>query len=44
MDLFLTITPLSFEKTHVRETGLRDFHKLITTLFKNIFSRLNTQF
>ena len=39
-DLFLTNTPLSFQKTHVSETGLSDYHKLITTLFKTNFSRL----
>ena len=31
--LFLTNTPLSFQKTHVSETGLSDYHKLITTFF-----------
>ena len=40
IDLFLTNTPLSFQKTHVSETCLSDFHKLITTFFKTNFSRL----
>ena len=40
IDLFLTNTPLSFQKTHVSETGLSDYHKLITTFFKTDFSRL----
>ena len=39
-DLFLTNTPLSFQETHVSETGLCDYHKLITTFFKANFSRL----
>ena len=29
-----------FQKTHVRETGLSDYHKLIVTFFKTFFSRL----
>ena len=29
IDLFLTNKPLSFQKTHVTETGLSDYHKLI---------------
>ena len=40
IDLFLTNTPLSFQKTHVSETGLSDYHKLITTFFKTNFSPL----
>ena len=39
IDLFLTNTPLPFQKTHVSETGLSDYHKLITT-FKTNFSRI----
>ena len=39
IDLFLTSTPLFFQKTHVSETGLSDYHKLIIT-FKTNFSRL----
>ena len=40
IDLFLANTPLSFQKTHVSETGLSDYHKLIATFFKTNFSRL----
>ena len=40
IDLFLTNKPLSFQKTHVTETGLSDYHKLISTLFKSHFTRL----
>ena len=36
--LFLTNTPLPFQKTHVSETGLSDYHKLITTFLKTNFS------
>ena len=39
-DLFLTNTALSFQKTHVSDTGLSDYHKLITTFFKTNFSCL----
>ena len=40
IDLFLTNTHLSFQKTHASETGLSDYHKLITTFFKANFSPL----
>ena len=40
IDLFLTKKPLSFQKTHVTETGLSDYHKLISTFFKSHFTRL----
>ena len=40
IDLFLTNTPLPFQKTHVSETGLSDYHKLIATFFKTNFSRV----
>ena len=40
IDLFLTNTPLHFQKAHVSETGLSDYHKLIATFFKTVFSRL----
>ena len=41
IDLFLTNTPLPFQKIHVSETGLSDYHKLITTFkTKTNFSRL----
>ena len=38
-DLFFTNRPLSFQKTHVTETGLSDYHKLISTFFKSRFSK-----
>ena len=38
IDLFLTNTHLSFQKTHASETGLSDYHKVITTFFKTNFS------
>ena len=31
---------MSFQKTHVSETGLSDYHNLLTTFFKTNFSRL----
>ena len=34
VDLFLTNKPKSFFKTHATETGLSDYHKLISTFFK----------
>ena len=40
IDLFLTNKPLSFQKTHVTETGLSDYHKLMSSFFKSYFSRL----
>ena len=39
IDLFFTNKPLSFQKTHVTETGLSDYHKLISTFFKSRFSK-----
>ena len=39
IDLFLTKKPLSFQKTHITETGLSDYHKLISTFFKSHFTR-----
>ena len=44
IDLFLTNTPLSFQKTHVSETRLSNYHKLITTFFKTNFSCLGPKF
>ena len=35
IDLFLTNKPKSFFKTHTTETGLSDYHKLISTFFKS---------
>ena len=40
IDLILTNKPSSFNKTLVTETGLSDYHKMITTFFKLHFSRL----
>ena len=40
IDLFLTNKLLSFQKTRVTETGLRDYHNLISTFFKSHFIRL----
>ena len=40
IDLFLTNKSLSFQKTHVTETGLSDYHKLISTFFKSHFIRV----
>ena len=34
-----SLTDLSFSKTHVTETGLSDYHKLISTFFKSRFSK-----
>ena len=34
IDLFLTNKPISFFKTYTTETGLSDYHKLISTFFK----------
>ena len=31
IDLFLTNRPLSFQKTRTTETGISDYHKLIST-------------
>ena len=39
IDLFFTNKPLSFQKTHVTETGLSDYHKLISTFFKSQFPK-----
>ena len=35
--------PSSFQKTMATETGLRDFHKLVSTFFKSHYSRLKTK-
>ena len=40
IDLILTNKPLSFQRTQVTETGLSDYHKLITTFFKCKSQRL----
>ena len=41
IDLFLINTPFSFHKSHVSETGLSDYYKLITNFFKANFSCLS---
>ena len=38
-DSFFTNKPLSFQKTYVTETGLSDYHKLISTFLKSRFSK-----
>ena len=40
IDLFLTNKPRSFQFTSVTETGLSNYHRLITTFMKSYFSRL----
>ena len=40
IDLFLTNKPRSFQFTSVTETGLSDYHRLITTFMKSYFCRL----
>ena len=40
IDLFLTNKPRSFQFTSVTETGLSDYHRLITTFIKSHSSRL----
>ena len=40
IDLFLTNKPRFFQFTSVTETGLNDYHRLITTFMKSHFSRL----
>ena len=38
IDFILTNITMSFQRTHVSETGLSDYHKLITTFLKANFS------
>ena len=40
IDLILTNKPSSFQKTMATETGLYDFHKLVSTFFESHYSRL----
>ena len=40
IDLFLTNKPRSFQFTSATETGLSNYHRLITTFIKSYFSRL----
>ena len=43
IDLILTNKPLHFQKTHVVETGLSDYHKMISTFFKACSSKFKTK-
>ena len=43
IDLFLTNKPRSFQFTSATETGLSDYHRLITTFMKSHFSRLKSK-
>ena len=43
IDLFFTNKPLSFQETHVTETGLSDYHKLNSIFFKSGFSKARTK-
>ena len=40
LDVFLTTHPKCFQKTCVTETGLSDFHKLISSFLKSRYQRL----
>ena len=40
IDLFLTNRPLSFQKNRTTETGISDYHELISTFFKSHYTRL----
>ena len=40
IDLFLTNRPLSFQKNRTSETGISDYHELISTFFKSHYTRL----
>ena len=40
IDLILTNKPLNFQKTHVVETGLSDYHNMISNFFKACSSKL----
>ena len=43
LDGLLTNNPKSFQKTFVCETGLIDFHKLVATIFRLIFIKLQAK-
>ena len=43
IDLITTNKPLHFQKTHVFETGLSDYHKMISTFFKPGSSKVKTR-
>ena len=40
IDLFLSNRPLSFQNTRATETGISDYHKLISTFLKSCYRRL----
>ena len=40
IDLFLTNPPKYFQKSSVREAGLSDFHKMVITVMKMSFQKL----
>ena len=40
IDFFSQINLCLYKKTHVTETGLSDYHKLISTFFKSRFSKV----
>ena len=40
IDLILTNSPCSFQKSCVTETGLSDFHKMIVSVMKTTFQKL----
>ena len=40
IDLILTNCKHNFKHTHAFETGFSDFHKMVTTCFKNTYERL----
>ena len=43
IDLIMTNKPKVFQKTRVTETGISDYHKLVSTFFKSHYSRLKTK-
>ena len=43
IDLILTNKPFHFQKTHFVETGLSDYHEMISTFFKACSSKLKTK-
>ena len=40
IDLFLTNAPKYFQNSSVREAGLSDFHKMVITVMKMSFQKL----
>ena len=39
IDLIMTNKPKVFEKTRITETGISDYHKLVSTFFNSHYSR-----